>query len=84
MDRFNGRHALITGGASGIGRATGIRFLWESARVSIIDKAFPGSTASLADEAEVPEDCATFFRRMSPNWKICGLQSKMRLTCPEN
>jgi len=62
MDRFKGRHALVTGGASGIGRATGIRFLREGARVSIIDKALPGSRSSLTDEAEVPEDRCHFFQ----------------------
>jgi NAD(P)-dependent dehydrogenase (short-subunit alcohol dehydrogenase family) len=38
MNRFDGRHVLITGGASGIGLASAIRFAVEGAEVSIIDK----------------------------------------------
>lgn len=38
MKRFDGSHVLITGGASGIGLASSIRFAKEGARISIIDK----------------------------------------------
>jgi NAD(P)-dependent dehydrogenase (short-subunit alcohol dehydrogenase family) len=36
-DRFNGRNALVTGGASGIGRATAIRLASEGAAVVAVD-----------------------------------------------
>jgi 3-oxoacyl-[acyl-carrier protein] reductase len=36
-DRFNGRVVVVTGGASGIGLATGARFLSEGARVCLVD-----------------------------------------------
>lgn len=37
MKRLEGRHAVITGAGSGIGRAIAIRFAQEGARVSVVD-----------------------------------------------
>ena len=44
-----GRHAVITGGASGIGRAIALRFADEDARVTVADLDHPGAIA-VADE----------------------------------
>ena len=37
MKRLEGRHAVITGAGSGIGRAIAVRFAQEGARVSVLD-----------------------------------------------
>ena len=51
--RFTGRVALVTGGASGIGRATAIAFAAEGARVVVADRddVGGGETVRLASEA---------------------------------
>jgi NAD(P)-dependent dehydrogenase (short-subunit alcohol dehydrogenase family) len=47
---MRGRTVLVTGGASGIGRACVERFLQAGARVAAVDIAAPDSTAAAADE----------------------------------
>jgi NAD(P)-dependent dehydrogenase (short-subunit alcohol dehydrogenase family) len=49
MHRFNGKTVLVTGAASGIGRAAAIRFAAEGARVFCADLNFAGAE-SLANE----------------------------------
>ena len=49
MSRFEGKVALVTGGASGIGRAAAIRFAQEGARVFVADMNLAGAEAVAAE-----------------------------------
>lgn len=48
MARFEGKAALVTGAASGIGRATAIRLAEEGAAVACVDRAVDGAEATAA------------------------------------
>ena len=51
MGRFDGKVAIVTGAASGIGRATAIRLGSEGARVACFDLAVEGAEATAAEIA---------------------------------
>jgi NAD(P)-dependent dehydrogenase (short-subunit alcohol dehydrogenase family) len=52
MSIFAGKHVLVTGGASGIGRAAAIRFAQEGARVCVADLNGDGAAAIAAEIGE--------------------------------
>ncbi len=47
-DRFSGRVAIVTGAASGLGRAVALRLAGEGARVAALDRDEPGCSATVA------------------------------------
>ncbi|HEY1740214.1 MAG TPA: SDR family NAD(P)-dependent oxidoreductase, partial [Acidimicrobiia bacterium] len=64
MGRLEGHRAIVTGGASGIGRATCRRFASEGARVAVLDLDAKGGEAVAAEiggvafEADVADAAA--------------------------
>jgi len=53
MGRLDGRRAIVTGAASGIGRASALRFAEEGATVVVVDVAEDGLAETAAQVAEV-------------------------------
>lgn len=58
--RFQDRTALVTGGASGIGRATVLRLAVEGARVAVVDVDLDGAGATTQEAARAGSDARAF------------------------
>ena len=77
MQRFEGRTAVITGGGSGIGRATAIRLASEGARVVVVDmnadtaEAVAAEVNGIAIQADVTEG-ADVARMFATAYDTCG------------
>lgn len=59
--RFDDRIAVITGGASGIGRATAAALARQGARLAIMDRDVPNGTALASELNRGRRNCAAFF-----------------------
>lgn len=68
MEKFTGKIAVITGGASGIGKATAQRFLAEGAKVAIWDVDQKRSDALKVEWAAYGTDRLRFYLVNTTNW----------------
>jgi len=90
MGRLDGRVAVITGGANGIGRATALRFLEEGARVVIADVNERNAASVLETVAPIHRDAIRFIRtdvaaeRDVEAMMRCALDAFGRLDCVFN
>lgn len=78
MRGLENKRVLITGGASGIGTATGRRFLDEGARVLILDRdeaalkniqrTLPGLSGVILADVSIPREVETGFTQLDQMW----------------
>ena len=70
--RFAGKHAIVTGGASGIGAATVARLVAEGAEVLVADlhepAELPAGAAFRKTDATLPEDAAALVADAGQRW----------------
>ena len=63
MDRLNGKVAIITGGAGGIGRAAGALFVAEGAQVLLVDLEVQALERATSILSECWQWCVSSTRR---------------------
>lgn len=60
MSDLNGKVAVVTGGASGIGRATALRFAAQGCRVMLADRSREGGASVLRELQGIDAQCGAF------------------------
>jgi NAD(P)-dependent dehydrogenase (short-subunit alcohol dehydrogenase family) len=75
--RFQGRPILVTGGASGIGRATALAFAREGGRVAVADLAEEAGRAVVADIVSVGGEARLFLVDATDETAVAGMIAQM-------
>ena len=79
MDRrFEGKVALITGGAGGIGRATAVRLAAEGARIAAVDVSKPGLAETVAAVAQAGGEAIALEADVTRDTEVEGYAAAAR------